>query len=239
MAGIFFIAVLATATSAIAAPSPKFARQTGDASTTNVTLTPVTASNDVAGLTPNVNVTLPYGYDTTGNSVVNIALTTISSSVLLESISSVTSVDCASDSVSVTFDTADDLASAYSQWSSHPQLVLITNHMGDCDTEIERGFFTADSYTMDADSMLLVATAQKSTINDIACKMTLQPLIRGQQEAVVVKSFSLTLVIVKSHLDSRFLESPLRLQPPGQTQAGPRHDHLRAGSRELQHNARP
>lgn len=180
------MAVLAAAgQSAIAAPSPKFVtRQTGDdaSSTTNVTLTPVTApSDDAAGLTPNVNVTLPYGYDATGNSVVNIALTTIASSVLLESISSVASVDCAEDSVSVTFDTADDLASAYGQWSSHPQLVLITNHMGDCDTEIERGFFTADSYTMDADALLLVATAQRATISDIACEMMPLPLsnLRG------------------------------------------------------------
>lgn len=211
MVGIFFLAVLAAASSAIAAPSPKFVRQTGDASTTNVTLTPVTASSDVAGLTPNVNVTLPYGYDTTGNSVVNIALTTISSSVLLESISSVTSVDCVSDSVSVTFDTADDLASAYSQWSAHPQLVLITNHMGDCDTEIERGFFTADSYTMDADSMLLVATAQKSTINDIACKIPVQPCNDRRQHEEVVKSFSLTLMISNSCFDGQFLESPLRI----------------------------
>lgn len=163
-------ALLALAASAAAAPSPIVVRQADGATSSNVTLTPVTAPNTVNALTPGVNVTLPYGLDTADQSVVNVSLTTTSASVLLESISSVTSVDCNADSVSVTFDTADDLTSAYSQWSSHPSLVLVTNHMGDCDSEIERGFFTADSYTIDTDSLLLVATTQKSSITDIACK---------------------------------------------------------------------
>lgn len=103
--------------------------------------------------------------------MVNVSLTTTSASLLLESIPSVTSVECTADAVRVTFDTAGDLASAYGQWSAHPLLVLITNHMGDCDSEVERGFFTADSYAVDEDdALVLVATAQKATIHDIACE---------------------------------------------------------------------
>lgn len=171
MAGTLAVALLAMTGSVIAVPSPKFRRQTDDAAASNVTLAPVVALNSPGALTPSVNVTLPYGYDTTGDSMVNVSLTTTSASLLLESISSVISVDCTLDSVSVRFDSADDLVSAYSQWSTHAQLVLITNHMGDCDSEIERGFFTADNFSMDADTLILVATAQKSTIDDIACKI--------------------------------------------------------------------
>lgn len=144
----------------------------------NVTLAPVTASapNASSALSPSVNVSLPYGSSstsdaaTTANSVLNVGLTTSHASVLLEAITSVVSVACAADAVTVVFDSADDLASAYSAWSSHPLLVLVTNHMGDCDSEVERGFFTADSFSTDASTLTLVASAQKSSIGDIGCE---------------------------------------------------------------------
>lgn len=173
MAGVLFLASLAGMASAIATPSLKSTRQ-ADADTTsssNVTLTPVTASSTdgSAAISPNVNVSLPYASDQTVNSIINVDLTTSSASVLLEAISSVVSVECSSDSVTVTFDSAEDLASAYSEWSGHPLLVLVTNHMGDCDSEVERGFFTADSYTTDASTLTLVAAAQKASLSDIGC----------------------------------------------------------------------
>lgn len=146
-------------------------------SSANVTLAPVTASSSStsdgrSALSPSVNVSLPYGggSDETANSVINVGLTTSHASVLLEAIASVVSVDCSTaGAVSVTFDDADDLATAYAEWAGHPLLVLVTNHMGDCDTELERGFFTADSFATDASTLTLVATTQKSSISDIGC----------------------------------------------------------------------
>lgn len=135
-------------------------------------------SDDVPTFKPSSDVSLPYGTQQTDQSSVSVNLTTSYPSILLESLSTVTSVDCASDSVSVVFDNADDLASAYSEWSSHSVLVFVTNHMGDCDTEFERGFFTADSYTTDDSTLTLVASTEKSSINDVAC-MTCAPLGRN------------------------------------------------------------
>lgn len=167
MAGVLFLASLASLASA-AALTPR--QDDTSTSSANVTLAPVTADATDAALSPSVNVSLPYGSDATANSVINVGLTTAHASVLLEAITSVVSVDCAADAVTVTFDNADDLASAYSEWSSHPLLVLVTNHMGDCDSEVERGFFTADSFTSDASALTLVASAQKSSISDIGCE---------------------------------------------------------------------
>lgn len=177
MAGVLLTAVLALTGSAIAAPGLKSARQTDASTSSNATLAPVTiVSDDVNTFTPKTNVSLPYGTQNTDLSLVNVNLTTAYPSLLLETLSTVVSVDCASDSVSLVFDNSDDLASAYSEWSSHSVLVLVTNHMGDCDTELERGFFTADSYTIDESSLTLVASAQKSSINEVACETQIRPL---------------------------------------------------------------
>lgn len=174
--GLLLVASLAFIGSAIAVPSPKAVRQADATASGNVTLSPVTiSSDDVNVFKPSTNVSLPYGQ--TAQSFVSVGLTTTSVSVLLETISSLVSVDCSSDSVSLTFDNADDLDSAYSEWSSHSSIVLVTNHMGDCDTEFERGFFTADSYTTDSSTLTLVASTQKSNINEVACKICLLQLL--------------------------------------------------------------
>lgn len=167
MAGFCFAAILAFWSSATAARSLMSIRGAEDATTSNVTLAPITTGSD-STFQPKFNVTLPYGQ--TNESLMNVDLTTSYASVLLESISSLTSVDCSSDAVSLTFDNVQDLESAYSEWSSHPLLVLVTNHMGDCDTELERGFFTASSYVIDESTLSLVVSAQKSSINGVAGK---------------------------------------------------------------------
>lgn len=173
-AGLLFLACLACLASAA---------DTTTSSSANVTLAPVTASPSPDGssaLRPSVNMSLPYGNGGGGGSddetaagpvLLDVGLTTSHASVLLETIASVVAVDCsaAGGSVRVTFDNADDLASAYAEWSGLPFLVLVTNHLGDCDSELERGFFTADGFAADAATLTLVATTQKSTISDIGC----------------------------------------------------------------------
>lgn len=177
MAGVYLAACLAFTGTAFAVPSFKSVRQTDASSSDNSTLAPITiVADDVSTFTPNANVSLPYGNQNTVKSLLNVELTTSHPSILLETLSTVVSVDCASDSVSVVFDNADDLAAAYSEWSSHSVLVFVTNHMGDCDTELERGFFTAGSYATDESTLTLVASTQKSSISDIACKTTFSSL---------------------------------------------------------------
>lgn len=171
MAAIFLTICLALTGSAIAAPSLLSSRQSEASTSSNATLAPVViVSDDATTFAPSSNVSLPYGSQLTDRLFVNVNLTTISPSILLESFSTIALVDCASDSISVVFDNANDLMTAYSEWSIHSVLTFITNNMGDCDSEFERGFFTADSFTTDASTLTLVVSTQKSSINDVACK---------------------------------------------------------------------
>lgn len=161
-----FYATIGLTGTALAFPSLFSRQDDSTTSTGSVTLTPATAPT-VDTFKPTVNISLPYG---TGSQNVNVNLTTSHSSVLLESLPGLVSVDCAADLVSVVFDSAADLATAHSEWSALSKLLLITNHMGDCDTEFERGFFVAENYTTDETSLTLVASTQKSSISDVACR---------------------------------------------------------------------
>lgn len=170
------IAVLALAGSASAAPSLKAARQADDTVNatvvSNVTLTPIPAPAKPDCLVPQNNVTLDYGLTNSDLAAVNVSLSTNYPTILLETISNLTTVDCSPDSVAITFNNAQDLDDAYTQWSARGKLLLITNHMGDCDTEFERGFFVAGTYTADAASLTLTATTEKTDINAASCEFT-------------------------------------------------------------------
>lgn len=175
MVNIIALASLGLAGSALAAhPGLKAVRQTSDTNVTaatNITLSPIVLNDThstIDYLTPQNNVTLVYGLNTT--EYVNVTLTTDSFAILLEAISSLAAVDCSADSVSMTFDNVGDLGTAYSTWSGYDGLVLVTNHMGDCDPEFERGMFVTGGFTSYAANLTLVASAQKKTVADVACE---------------------------------------------------------------------
>lgn len=158
------------------------------AATSNITLTPITLGDKqtTRALTPQPNITLPYGNSNNpstaasstllstasppNDAVVNITLTTIYDGVLLEWIENLASVDCTSDSVRLTFNDTDTLELAYNTWSSYAELLLVTNHVGDCDTEFERGFFVSSSFEAFEANLTLVAGAMKKSLTDVACK---------------------------------------------------------------------
>ncbi|PSS03507.1 hypothetical protein BD289DRAFT_449585, partial [Coniella lustricola] len=177
MASLLVSALLAMASPVLAGPSSVMqARQSTDASTTNgtVTYSPVSANTSTETpdiFTPQYNATLPYSDSTTtSSSLVSVGLTTEHGNVLLESLTSVVSVSCAAtgDSVSMVFDSAANLQAAYSEWSLFTHLLFTTNHMGDCDSEFERGFFVAESFTTDVESLTLIASAEKADLGSVA-----------------------------------------------------------------------
>lgn len=178
MATLITMASLAGSAFAAAYPGMKSVRQTADTSNvtvaSNMTLSPIncTIPEDQNPFLAQSNVTLPYGVNETN--YVNITLT-VASAVLLETIESLTSVDCAADSVTVSFNSTDNLDAAFDAWSAYSDLVLITNHMGDCDTEFERGFFVAGAFAIE--NSTLVASAEKTNVTSIACKFSSQLLL--------------------------------------------------------------
>lgn len=177
MASLLSLAALAgTAVAAF----PKVTRQVDgvngtsiNATTTvsNVTLVPITLPGIVTteeALAPASNFTVSYGVNETN--FVNITFTTESGAVVLEDIDTLTAVDCAVDTVSLTFATVADLAAAYASWSAYDQLVLITNHLGNCDPEVERGFFLAGDFTILPANNTLLASAERCNVSDVACE---------------------------------------------------------------------
>lgn len=146
----------------------------------SLTLTPITATDafvqdityskrDIVTrdtITPTTNVTLLYSgvVDTTAM-YAQINATMAYPSVLLEDIGSVVSVDCSTESVNVTFDSAADFALATAAWGSSA-FVLFTNHLGDCDTENERGLYLVESFESDATTFSVIASSTKTTFNN-------------------------------------------------------------------------
>lgn len=177
MANLIALASLGLAGSALAAhPGFNAARQVSSTNLTaasNITLSPVIVNNTDSttdSLAPQTDITLYYGVNSTD--YVNVTLTTDSSAILLESISSLTSVVCSTDAVSMTFDNVGDLDTAYSTWSAYDGLVLVTNHMGNCDPEFERGMFVTGGFTSYAANLTLVASAEKKSVADVASEST-------------------------------------------------------------------
>lgn len=123
----------------------------------------------VARVVPSVDLPLlPYGSNTS-DIVIGVNHTMKYPSVLLEGIASVSSVDCSETSVAITFNDSSIFAATQVEWSNGT-LILVTNHMGDCDAEAERGFFLVDSLVWNTTSLVATATSSKTDVNSTAGK---------------------------------------------------------------------
>lgn len=105
-------------------------------------------------------------------SVVAVALNMQHPAVVLEDVDDVTAVDCTGQaSVAVTFDNLDAFDEALSSWSGlNDSFVLVTNHLGDCDGELERSFFVADTDTLASyeANLTIIAKAEKKDVYSTA-----------------------------------------------------------------------
>lgn len=166
-----------TANNANASSTPFLSTPSNPSSSNRMTLKPVTVKSAIrtAGrhITPQKNVNLAW--QTAGNdSLVTVGLSMQNTAVVLEDITEVVAVDCAGNaSVAVTFNTTDAFDEAVSEWGAmNDSFVVITNHLGDCDAELERSFFVADSDTLAsfADNLTIVAQAEKKDVASTARK---------------------------------------------------------------------
>ncbi|KAF3760364.1 hypothetical protein M406DRAFT_353885 [Cryphonectria parasitica EP155] len=142
------------------------------ASGTNLPLRPVPNSNNgvqTAGrnVVPKKNLSLAW-QTPSNDSAVSVGLTMQNSAVVLEDIDDVSAVDCTGQSsVAVTFNNTEAYTEALSEWSAmNSSFVMITNHLGDCDSELERSFFVtdADALTAFESNLTIIALAEKSDI---------------------------------------------------------------------------
>lgn len=127
---------------------------------------------------PQKNITLAWQTPDT-ESFVSVDLVMQNTAVALEDVEDLAAVDCIGNhSVAVTFSNAEALDEALAEWSAlHDKFVLITNHMGDCDAELERSFFLADSDTLASfpNNLTIIASAEKSDVVNTASECS--PLV--------------------------------------------------------------
>jgi hypothetical protein len=158
-----------------ASPNPSSAADISN-SGGNVTLGPVSNPgcdpSDLNNIVPKSNLTLFYGSNDTStpDSNAQISLQMKVPSVLLEEILSVHSVVCSDTGVVVTFDDLAGYEKSMSEWPTSGDFILFTNHLGNCDTEFERGLFLVDGLTFDETTLTVVATAEKSDFQSTAGK---------------------------------------------------------------------
>lgn len=181
-----FGALSLLAGAAYAAPAPSFnSSLTNSSSTTSssgpkLSLVPVSTSKSGGVFTAGRNIVpkknLSLAWQTPNNdSTVSVAVSMQNSAVVLEDIDDVTGVDCTGQaSVAVTFNNTQAFNEALAEWSSlNDSFVMITNHLGDCDTELERSFFVADSDTLASyeTNLTIIAQAEKSDLVSTASEL--------------------------------------------------------------------
>jgi hypothetical protein len=129
-----------------------------------------TDRHDLSHIHPASNVSLHYASNTTTseNTNINVTHTMKYPAVLLEQIASVTRVDCSADSVAVTFNDSSIFEATQVSWSGEGAFVLVTNHLGDCDVELERGMFLVKSMSWNNESLVATASSELSNVSSVA-----------------------------------------------------------------------
>ncbi|KAG9233160.1 hypothetical protein BJ875DRAFT_379168 [Amylocarpus encephaloides] len=128
---------------------------------------PVDESNPVAQIEPCTKYTLPYASKTSAT-IVDVTNKMKYPTVLLETIQSLINVDCTPSSVQLTFNDSSIFGTTQTTWANQSEFVMITNHFGDCDEELERGFFLVNSVVFNALTLTVTAHSTKSNISETA-----------------------------------------------------------------------
>ncbi|PKX90433.1 uncharacterized protein P174DRAFT_515529, partial [Aspergillus novofumigatus IBT 16806] len=93
-------------------------------------------------------------------------------SIVLEDVNDLSSVTCSSESVTVTFNSTTTFNKAYSSWP-RADLLVVTNHLGNCDAEAERGIYHATSLLFNPSTLTITASTSKTNLQDQAKTVTI------------------------------------------------------------------
>ncbi|KND87082.1 hypothetical protein TOPH_08253 [Tolypocladium ophioglossoides CBS 100239] len=129
-------------------------------------LNPKADPTNLQNIVPSTNVSLNWGSQSSG--LVHVSLEMNHPTVLLEEIGAIAAVDCEAASVTITFSRADAFHEAVAGWSADDGFVLVTNHLGNCDADKERGVFLAQGITSDSNTLTVVALGEKTDIKSTA-----------------------------------------------------------------------
>ncbi|KAF4634840.1 hypothetical protein G7Y89_g3256 [Cudoniella acicularis] len=124
-------------------------------------------THSAARVVPVTELALPYNSNTSSTHV-NVNHTMRYPSVVLETIASVVGVDCSATSVQMTFNDSSIFDATQATWTAEGNFVLVTNHLGDCDAELERGFFLVNSLSWDNSTLVCTASSSKANVSTTA-----------------------------------------------------------------------
>ncbi|TQN67371.1 hypothetical protein CSHISOI_08068 [Colletotrichum shisoi] len=133
--------------------------------------------------------------------------------VVLEHVDAVSAVVCSDDGLTVSFSDADAFLEAVKDWSESSTdgggFVLITNHLGNCDAEFERGFFLATGLTSNQGSLSVTVAASREELADIAgeCEMTFSSLPAATLSKRLTLDSSVSLSFAEALADDTVLFS--------------------------------
>ncbi|KAF9881521.1 isoamyl alcohol [Colletotrichum karsti] len=137
-------------------------------------------TKDPVNLVPAKNVSLYYSAaDSEEQGSINMTLALNNPAVVLEQVDAVKSVVCGDDELTVSFSALEAFDEAVKDWSeSEEGFILITNHLGNCDAEFERGFFLATGLKSNKDDLSITVAASKEELTNIAgqCEMSFSSL---------------------------------------------------------------
>ncbi|OLN81031.1 hypothetical protein CCHL11_09995 [Colletotrichum chlorophyti] len=137
-------------------------------------------TKDPVNIVPATNISLYYSAtEVEEQGSINMTLALNNPAVVLEHVDAVKTVVCGDDELTVSFSDSDAFDEAVKDWSeSEEGFILITNHLGNCDAEFERGFFLATGLKSNQDDLSITVAASKEELNNIAgeCEMSFSSL---------------------------------------------------------------
>ncbi|PNH39831.1 hypothetical protein VD0004_g7085 [Verticillium dahliae] len=135
--------------------------------------------SDPINIVPAQNVSLYYSSsDEEEPGSIGMNLTMNNPTVVLEHIDSISNVICNNLTVTVLFENLEGFNEAVKDWSDDEAFVLITNHMGNCNAALERGFFLASGVSSNAEKLAVTVKASRKELASIAesCEMAFTSL---------------------------------------------------------------
>ncbi|PYI00745.1 hypothetical protein BO78DRAFT_329298 [Aspergillus sclerotiicarbonarius CBS 121057] len=118
-------------------------------------------------LLPQYNISLYYQAGRQSSAAAHVDAEMKLPTVVLDNINSISNVDCSTDTVEITFDSTVDYETSISEWPSS-DLIILTNHEGNCDTENAHGVYIVSSLAYSNDTQTITAQATESSIREEA-----------------------------------------------------------------------
>ncbi|WYZ45016.1 hypothetical protein EsH8_VIII_000332 [Colletotrichum jinshuiense] len=193
-------------------PQPEQLRPAANTSHTfGPSIAPGIDTKDPVNIVPAANISLYYSAsETEEQGSINMTLAFNNPAVVLEYVDAVKTVVCGDDELTVTFSDADAFDEAVKDWSeSEEGFILITNHLGNCDAEFERGFFLATGLQSDKGELSITVAASKEDLANIAgeCEMSFSSLPAATLSKRLTLDPSVSLTFAEGLADNTVLYS--------------------------------